>query len=110
MTSVRKQKTIKQINRKVILNLLRNSGEMSISDISKKISLSKPTLMKIMNHYMKKGLVIITGKGKSTYEGGKKPNIYKFNKYGGYAVGINISASRLFAVITNLKSEIVEPE
>ncbi len=108
MTSVRKQKTIKQINRKVILNLLRNSGELSISELSKKANLSKPTLMKIMNYYIKKGLVVITGKGSSTDEGGKKPNIYKFNENGGYAVGINISANRLFAVITNLKSEIID--
>jgi len=108
MTSVRKQKTLKQINRKIILNILRNSDKMSISDISKKVNLSKPTLMKIMNHYIKKGLVVIAGKGKSTDEGGKKPNIYKFNKNGGYALGITISANRLFAVITNLKVEIID--
>lgn len=108
MTSVRKQKTIKQINRKIILNLLRNSGELSISELSKKVNLSKPTLMKIMNYYIKKGLVIIAGKGSSTDEGGKKPNIYKFNGNGGYAVGITISANKLLAVITNLKSEILD--
>jgi predicted NBD/HSP70 family sugar kinase/predicted transcriptional regulator len=108
MTSVRKQKILKQINRKIILNLLRNSDEMSISNISKKVNLSKPTLMKIMNHYIKEELVVIAGKGKSTDEGGKKPNIFKFNKNGGYALGITISANRLFAVITNLKSEIID--
>ncbi|GAG57653.1 unnamed protein product [marine sediment metagenome] len=108
MTSVRKQKTLKQINRKVILNVLRNSGKLEISELSKKVNLSKPTLMKIMNHYIKKGLVIIAGKGSSTEEGGKKPNIYKFNEDGGYAIGIIISANRLFAVITNLKSRILD--
>jgi len=64
--------------------------------------------MKIMNHYIKKGLVIIAGKGSSTEEGGKKPNIYKFNEDGGYAIGIIISANRLSAVITNLKSRILD--
>jgi len=108
MTSVRKQKTLKQINRKVILNVLRNSGELEISKLSKKVNLSKPTLMKIMNHYIKKGLVIIAGKGSSTEEGGKKPNIYKFNEDGGYAIGIIISANKLSAVITNLKSRILD--
>ncbi|MBA7648021.1 N-acetylglucosamine repressor [subsurface metagenome] len=108
MTSVRKQKTLKQINRKVILNVLRNSGELEISKLSKKVNLSKPTLMKIMNHYIKKGLVVIAGKGSSTEEGGKKPNIYKFNEDGGYAIGIIISANKLSAVITNLKSRILD--
>lgn len=108
MTSIRKQKTLKQINRKAILNVLRNSGKLEISELSKKVNLSKPTLMKIMNHYIKKGLVIIAGKGSSTEEGGKRPNIYKFNEDGGYAIGMIISANRLFSVITDLKSKILD--
>ena len=63
MHTIRKQKTLKRTNRKVILNILRNSGEVSISELSKKVNLSKPTLMNIINYYIKKGLVVITGKG-----------------------------------------------
>lgn len=107
MTSVRKQKTLKQINRKVILNILRDSGEISVADLSREVNLSKPTLMTIINYYLKNGLVINTGKGDSTEEGGKKPNIYKFNEDGGYAIGMIISANKLTAVITNLKSKIL---
>ncbi|MBA7508920.1 N-acetylmannosamine kinase [subsurface metagenome] len=108
MTSVRKQKTLKQINRKVILNILRNSGELSISELSKKVNLSKPTLMKIMNYYIRNRLITIAGKGSSTEEGGKRPNIFKFNADGGYAIGMIISANRLFSVITDLKSKILD--
>ena len=107
MTSIRKQKTLKQINRKVILNILRNSGELSIAELSKEVNLSKPTLMTIMNYYIENKLVVIAGKGNSTEEGGKKPNIYKFNEGGGYAVSMIISANKLTAVITNLKSKIL---
>lgn len=106
--SVRKQKTLKQINRKVILNILRNLGELSIADLSKEVNLSKPTLMTIMNYYIENKLVVIAGKGNSTEEGGKKPNIYKFNADGGYAIGMIISANRLSTVITNLKSKILD--
>ena len=105
MTSVRKQKTLKQINRKVILNILRNSGELSISELSKKVNLSKPTLM---NYYIRNRLITIAGKGSSTEEGGKRPNIFKFNADGGYAIGMIISANRLFSVITDLKSKILD--
>jgi len=107
MISIKKQKTLKQTNRKVILNILRDSGEISIADLSKEVNLSKPTLMTIINYYLKNGLVINTGKGDSTEEGGKKPNIYKFNEDGGYAIGMIISANKLTAVITNLKSKIL---
>ncbi|MCJ7471614.1 MAG: ROK family protein [Actinobacteria bacterium] len=108
MTSIKKQKTVKHANRKAILNVLRNSGEISVAGLSNEVNLSKQTLMKIMNYYIKNGMVIITGKGNSTEEGGKKPNIYKFNKNGGYAIGMIISANRLFSVITDLKSNILD--
>jgi len=108
MTTLRKRKAVKQINRKVILGVLRNSGEISIAELSKKVDLSKTTLMKIMNYYIGKGLVAVTGKGKSTEEGGKKPNIFKFNANGGYAVGMSILANKLVSAITDLKGEILE--
>lgn len=108
MTSIRKQKSLKQTNRKVILNVLRDSGEISVAELSKEVNLSKPTLMTIMNYYIENKLVVIAGKGNSTEEGGKKPNIYKFNADGGYAIGMIISANRLSTVITNLKSKILD--
>ena len=103
-----KQKILKHINRKAILNILRNSGEISVAELSKKAKLSKTTLMKIMNYYINKGLVFIAGKGKSTEEGGKRPNIFKFNADGGYAIGMVILANKLLSVVTNLNKEILE--
>ena len=108
MTSISKQKNLQQINRKVILNILRNSGELSIAELSRKVNLSKPTLMTIMNYYIENKLVVIAGKGNSTKEGGKKPNIYKFNADSGYAIGMILSANRLLSVITDLKSKILD--
>jgi predicted NBD/HSP70 family sugar kinase/predicted transcriptional regulator len=108
MTTIRKQKALKKINRKVILNILRNSGEVSISELSKKVNLSKPTLMNIMNYYINKGLVVITGKGSSTEEGGKKPNIFKINSSAGYAIGMAILANKLISIVTDLKGKILE--
>lgn len=108
MDIIGKQKVLKQINRKAILNILRDSGEVSVADLSKKAKLSKTTLMKIINYYIGEELVVNVGKGQSTEEGGKKPNIFKFNENGRYAIGMIISANRLHSAITNLKSEIVD--
>jgi predicted NBD/HSP70 family sugar kinase/predicted transcriptional regulator len=107
MIPIKKQKALKQSNRKIILNIFRNSGEISVSDLAREVSLSKPTLITIINYYLKKGLVVNTGKGNSTEEGGKKPNIYKFNDDGGYAIGMIISANKLTGVITDLKNKIL---
>ena len=108
MESANKRKTLKQMNRKIILNIMRNSKELSISDLSKKVNLSKPTLIKIINFYKNKGLVNTIGKGNSTQEGGKKPNIYKFNEDSGSIIGVIISANKIFSIITNLKGKIID--
>ncbi len=108
MVVIRKQKTLKYTNRKAILEILRCSGEMSIAELSKKVKLSKTTLMKIMNYYIKKGLVINVGKGRSTEEGGKRPNIYKFNVEGRCAIGMGILANSLIAIVTNLDGRILK--
>jgi predicted NBD/HSP70 family sugar kinase len=107
MVTLGKQKILEQINRKHILNLMRSSEELSVSDISSRVNLSKPTLMKIMKYYVGKGYLIISGKGSSTEEGGKKPNIFKFNANGGYAMGMIITANKLKSVLTNLKGAVV---
>jgi len=108
MPTLGKQKILKQINRKHILNMLRGHDEISIAGLSKNANLSKQTIMKIMKYYIDKGFVVISGKGNSTEEGGKKPNIFKFNANGGYSIGMVITASKLKSVITNLKAEVID--
>ena len=107
MTPIGKQKILKQTHRKAILNILRTSGEISVAELSGKVNLSKTTLMKIMKYYTDKNFVMITGKGESTEEGGKKPNIFKFNKNSGYAVGMVIGANTLTSMMTNLSCGIM---
>ena len=107
MVTLGKQKLLEQINRKHILNLMRSSDELSVSEISAQVNLSKPTLMKIMKYHIDKGYLIISGKGSSTEEGGKKPNIFKFNASGGFAMCMIITATMLKSVLTNLKGAVV---
>jgi predicted transcriptional regulator len=56
MSPVSKPKSLKQANRKVILDLLRKSGELSIAELPENTKLSKTTVMKIMNYNVEGGL------------------------------------------------------
>jgi predicted NBD/HSP70 family sugar kinase len=62
--------------------------------------------MKIINYYLNNDIIVSTGKGISTEEGGKKPTLYQFNATGGYVVAFHIFPDELFAVITDLKVNI----
>ena len=107
MSPVSKPKSLKRANRKVILGLLRKSGKLSIAELSEKSKLSKTTVMKIVNYYVEQGFVIISGKGKSTEEGGKKPTLYQFNTRGGYVYACHVFPEYLYSVITDLDSTIL---
>ncbi len=109
MTDIGKPKTIRETNRKIILDLLRHaSGDVSIAELSKKVKLSKTTLMKIMNYFVDRGLVINVGKGKSTDEGGKKPMRYRFNESGGFVLAFHIFPHELYSALTDLRISILQ--
>ena len=73
-----KPKNIKSNNQKIVLSLLRSSDALSLSEIAAQVNLSKTTITKIVNALMEKGLVHSIGKGSSTEEGGKRPELFAF--------------------------------
>jgi predicted NBD/HSP70 family sugar kinase len=110
MRKISKPKSVKHNNRKVVLSLLRKSGPITISELAEKSRLSKPTIMKIVQYYLMEGLVNHLGKGTSTEEGGKKPNLYSFNPDSKYSMGIQLSGDEglLIGVLTDLNSRICQ--
>ncbi|MFP4564205.1 MAG: ROK family protein [Spirochaetia bacterium] len=105
--SAGKPKTLKKNNRKFVLDILRNSDVLTISEISKNTHLSKTTVIKILDYLIGKNLVIDAGKGSSTHEGGKKPNLYSFNHSYGYILSAQIFSEELYFVITDLTAKII---
>ncbi|TFG61825.1 MAG: ROK family protein [Spirochaetales bacterium] len=102
-----KPKTLKRNNRKAILNLLRNSGEMAVADISGIAGLSKTTVMKIVDYYVGQNIILQAGKGDSTNEGGKKPELFKFNEGYRYVFAVHIFPDEVFAALVDLKIHVV---
>ena len=98
----RKTRSIKSSNRKKVLDLIRKLGDVSILELSMKTGVSKPTVKKIVDYYMYKNLIISVGKGNSTDEGGKKPELYKFNNEFGYVISIHITPDSIYHGITDL--------
>jgi predicted NBD/HSP70 family sugar kinase len=102
-----KPKSLKSNNRRLFLHVLRNSDELSVAEISEKINLSKTTVMKIIDHYLREGFLIQVGKGESTNEGGKKPVLYKFNRLKGFVFAVQVFPKLVSAVLTDLSANII---
>ncbi len=61
------------------MNVLRDGSSHSIVEISERTGVSRQTVSKAMDHFSELGLVINTGKGDSTGNGGKKPNLFQLS-------------------------------
>lgn len=104
---MQKKISIKLNNQKRVLEILRRSQQLSIAEISEYTHVSKPTVKKIIDFYLEKGLILEAGKGSSTEEGGKKPSLFIFNKEYGCVFSIHLGPDFVYGVVTDLHGDIV---
>lgn len=69
---------LKRLNRQRVLRALRAGGAMSASDLHEATGISRPTVMRALQHYQNLGAVESLGLGSTTRAGGKKPELFRF--------------------------------
>lgn len=102
-----KPRNIKYNNQKLVLSLFRYADKLSVSEISERVGLSKTTITKIIGDLLRKNLILSAGKGDSTEEGGKKPELFTFNPTYQYIVMVNLPSKQVRVHIMDLKSHLV---
>ena len=70
---------IKQHNQRLVISLLERKKILSAGELSSLTALSKTTISKILAELCKQDIVCSAGKGESTTEGGKKPELFRIN-------------------------------
>ena len=75
----RKPKNIKIHNEKLVISFLRGKEYTTAAEISRQLNLSITTIAKILATLQKNKVVNAIGKGHSTNEGGKKPELFALN-------------------------------
>jgi len=70
---------LKVRNRMLVLHAMRNGVACTAADIAGKTGISRITVMKSISWFMEKGYIQTEGKGQSTENGGKKPELYRFS-------------------------------
>jgi len=106
--NISKPRALKQNNRKLVLDIFRNKNELMVGELSNSTSLSRTTIMKIINHFVNNGFIISSGKGDSTDEGGKKPRLYSFNPKRGYVIGMTIFPDKISCGLLDLNADILD--
>ena len=94
-----KPKSLKDNNVRLALEIIRRGEIVSVAGISEEIRLSKTTAKKIIDQLLARGFVVSVGKGESTDEGGKRPELYRFRPAYGYVVSAHITPDSILSLI-----------
>src|SRR5690554_2737958 len=96
---------IHAMNKKNVLSILRDGGQIYKAEIARMTGLSIPTVMKITDECMARGIVRESGKGMSS--GGKPPQLMEFVPDSYYIVGVDIGTTNILCIMMDLSARIV---
>jgi len=94
---------MREFNQSLVLNLIRQAGRISRADIAKRLHLSRSTVSSIINDLIADNLVREVGAGHS--QGGRRPILLEFNGQAGYVVGVDVGATHILALLTDLQAQ-----
>ena len=100
--------SLKEINKKNILKIVIDVGQISRIDISKLLKISRPTTSAYIGELIEEGLIEEIGKSNSTSSGGKKAVLLQFRVRAGYILGVMIGVKNIRIALTDLGSNIIE--
>ncbi|PYE45835.1 ROK family transcriptional regulator [Paenibacillus barcinonensis] len=99
------QMLVKKINKSIVLDTIRRHAPLSRAKVSEVTGLNKATVSNLVADLIGDELVQEIGPGESS--GGRKPLMLLFRGTAGYAVGLELTVTRLKGVLTDLEGHIV---
>ena len=100
-------KLIKNLNVRLVLNLIRKHESISAAGLAKITGMRPSTISNIVKELLEKGLVVKKGKGESTEKGGKRPILLGLNAEGKYFIGLDIEIGMITSVLLDLTGDII---
>ncbi len=97
------QSTTRALNRRLVLNLLKNDGEMSRAGLSARCGLSPAAVTGVVAELIVDGFVVEGDAGKSN--GGRRPIPVRIDYASRFSIGFKLMPESLEAVLTNLATE-----
>lgn len=82
----KRPRNIKFSNHKAVFSVLREHENMSVGEISREVHLSNTAVSRILSVLQERGMVLPTGKGESSTEGGKPPVLFSVSRNYKYAM------------------------
>lgn len=85
---------MREVNRSLVLALIKEGGPVSRASIARSTTLAKPTVSVIVDELIDDGLVEEIGPGATATNGGRPPILLRFNARSHLVAGVHIGARR----------------
>jgi predicted NBD/HSP70 family sugar kinase len=95
------QGVTREINRGIVLGLIRSDGPLSRAAIARRAGLAKGTVSSVVEQLIAAGVVAETGQGTSAPSGGRPGRLVSFNPTSRHLVGIAIGARQTSVIVTD---------
>lgn len=99
-------KTIRDINRRIVLNYVREREPISRAEIARHTELQRSTVSAIIDELQTDGLIEEIGAGVST--GGRRPTLLRLRMAGAAAIGVSIELSHTVIATSDLAGRVLE--
>lgn len=105
--SVARSDTIRDINRQIVLNYIRERSPISRAEISSETALQRSTISLIVDELKSQGLIDEI-EGEST--GGRPPILLRLHAAGPIAIGVDLGTERTIVATSDLAGRVLEME
>ena len=100
--------TIRDINRQIVLNYVREREPISRAEIARETELQRSTVSAIVEDLTLEGLIEEVGEGEST--GGRRPTMLKLRAAGPIAVGVSITPTCTTIATSDLAGRVIDQQ
>jgi predicted NBD/HSP70 family sugar kinase len=98
---------VRKINRQRILEVIKHRQPVSRAMIARELSLSRSTVSAIVSDFISEHIVLETGTGKSTLNGGRKGTLLEFNPKSAFGIGMDIQKNCCRIILADLNGNIL---
>ncbi|MGI6778126.1 MAG: ROK family transcriptional regulator [Acetivibrionales bacterium] len=105
MKTIGNASLLKDLNKSVILNAVKDNEPISRADIVNITKLALPTVLRNVNNLIDEGFIIEIGKGDASY--GRKPILLKINPSFGFFFGVKVGR-KMVVICTDFKGNMVD--
>jgi glucokinase-like ROK family protein len=92
---------MREVNRSLVLTLVKEGGPVSRASIARSTTLAKPTVSAIVDELIADGLVREIGPGSTATSGGRPPILLEFNARSQLVVGVYVGARRTTIAVSD---------